>query len=148
MLKLSLYGNETTDRIYIVELTPMAIVYAAYQTERVCRKSRKLLRIGFQRVYSPFGGVRRQYLWWGDSPQRGEMSRSDRGDRPIRLGQSPTDILVSASQRVNFKTVQWTALKEGDSLQCMEIPKWQRKVRAPVRCALQVKSSPCENILF
>ena len=49
--------------------------------------------IGIPKGRCPFGGVQRQSLWQG-------------------VGQSPTKAL-SAPQRVNFKTVQWTVLKEG-----------------------------------
>jgi len=59
-------------------------------------KSQKteIINLGILKGYYPFSGFQRQRLWWG-------------------VGQSPTYSLISAQQRVNFKTVRWTVLKEG-----------------------------------
>jgi len=55
---------------------------------------------GIPKGLCSFGGVQRQRLWWGDFPQCGEMSQSDRGAGAVSLGQSPAVTKRSAREGV------------------------------------------------
>ncbi len=69
---------------------------------------------GIPKGLCSFGGVQRQRLLWGDSPQCGEMSQSDRGAGAVSLGQSPA--VTKALRKGEFqKQSGGLFLKEGDS---------------------------------
>ena len=75
---------------------------------------------GIPKGLCSFGGVQRQRLWWGDSPQCGEMSQSDRGTGAVSLGQSPA--VIKRSARGESKNNLVNCFSRGDALQVRASP--------------------------
>ena len=85
-------------------------------------KKPETINSGILKGCYPFSGFQRQSLWWG-------------------VGQSPTYSLISAQQRVNFKTVRWTVLKEGTPCKrgrSLIFNKLRRTIRSAFNYALKL----------